>query len=188
MSINRLFGLTMTWCAVVLLCVALGCAPKAEKQAAPEPKGFGELETAEGADRNATSVLPAEDYFIHTVQWPGESLSIIAKWYLGKLMDWEILAAHNPELDPDKIFVGNRIRIPESRMRTSELMPREFVEQFLPPEPAAEADQDMAGEPASEQGRSEEAGPEKDKEQDSEAGQEPAEELELFGPKGLDNS
>jgi hypothetical protein len=190
MSINRLLGLTMTWGAVVLLCVALGCAPKAEKQAAPEPKGFGELGAAEGADRNATSVMPAEEYYIHTVQWPGESLSIIAKWYIGKLLDWELLAAHNPELDPNKIFVGNRIRIPESRMRTSEPMPREFVEQFLPPEPAEGEDRDMAGESASEQDGSEEDRPEKDmkQEEDREAGQEPEDELELFGPKGLDNS
>jgi hypothetical protein len=188
MSINRLLGLTMTWGAVVLLCAALGCAPKAEKQAAPEPKGFGELGAAEEADRNATSVLPAEEYYIHTVQWPGESLSIIAKWYIGKLMDWELLAAHNPQLDPDRIFVGNRIRIPEVRMRTSEPMPREFVEQFLPPEPAAGEDRDMAGEPASEQEPSEEARSQEDKEQGPEEGAEPAEEIELFGPKGLDNS
>jgi hypothetical protein len=184
MSINRLFWLIMTWCGAGLLCLALGCAPKAEEQAAPQPKGFGELEITEEADRNGTVILPAEDYFTHTVQWPGESLSIIAKWYIGKLLDWEILAAHNPELDPDKIYVGDRIRIPASRMRTKEPMPREFVEQFVPPEPEKDTDQDTGEGTEPEQGQPEQAAPEEDEEE----GKEPAEEFELFGPKGLDSN
>ena len=189
MNTRRLFSVIVTWSIVLLLSLACGCGPKADHQAAPEPKGFGELEAVDQSDRNGTDLLPGEEYFIHTVQWPGESLSIIAKWYIGRLMDWEILAAHNPDLDPNRIYVGDRIRIPESRMRTSEPMPREFVEQFLPPEPDKEADRKMGMEPIPGPGQAEEAesGQDRERKEDREAEQEPAEEFELFGPKGLDS-
>lgn len=187
MNTRRLFSLTVTWSIALLLCLACGCGPKADHQAAPEPKGFGELESLDQADKNGTALLPEEEYLTHTVQWPGESLSIIAKWYIGKLMDWEILAAHNPDLDPNRIFVGDRIRIPESRVRTFDPMPREFVEQFLPPEPDKEADRKLGKEPIPGPGQAEEAGPgqDREREKDSQAGQEPAEEFELFGPRGM---
>ncbi len=74
-----------------------------------------------------------EDFYIHTVKYFGESLSIIAKWFTGDLKNWEKLAPVNPSLNPNRIYVGDRIRIPKSMMITQEGMPEEHVKQFLLP-------------------------------------------------------
>jgi hypothetical protein len=71
-------------------------------------------------------------YFIHTVKWNGESLSIIAAWYTGKLENWDILAKANPRLNPNVIRLGDRIRIPENKMTTKVAMPKEFVAKYVP--------------------------------------------------------
>lgn len=65
--------------------------------------------------------------YTHTVRWPGENLSLISKWYTGSADNWKILARTNPELDPDRIQVGERIRVPEKIMVTKKPLPREFV-------------------------------------------------------------
>lgn len=71
-------------------------------------------------------------YYIHTVKWHGESLSIIAKWYTGNPKNWEALAQANPNLTPSRLFIGNRIRIPEKLLKTREPMPQQFVASFYP--------------------------------------------------------
>jgi hypothetical protein len=68
--------------------------------------------------------------YVHTVRWPGESLSIIAKWYTGNLDNWRAIAQANPELDPDRITMGAEVRIPRQLLRTEDPMPRDFVSTF----------------------------------------------------------
>lgn len=68
---------------------------------------------------------------VHTVQWPGESLSIIAKWYTGAAENWKALAAHNNLQNPDRIEIGDHILIPESLIVKPETMPRSFVDSHL---------------------------------------------------------
>lgn len=76
-------------------------------------------------------MLPeATTYFVHTVQYPGETVSIIAAWYLGDKMRYDVLAVANPEIKPTLIKLGMKIRIPENKMKTRELMPKEFVDSF----------------------------------------------------------
>jgi len=55
-----------------------------------------------------------EESFIHTVKWPGETISIVAKWYTGNVNHWKQIAKINPGLDPKKIVIGNKISIPKS--------------------------------------------------------------------------
>jgi hypothetical protein len=69
-------------------------------------------------------------HLVHRVRWSGESLSLIAKWYTGKLNNWKILADFNPKLKPDRIFVGEEILVPEGLLKTRKPMPRSFVGQF----------------------------------------------------------
>lgn len=64
------------------------------------------------------------DYFEHTVRWRGESLSLIAKWYTGHFENWKALARANPNLNPNRIMVGNVIYIPQEMMKTKEFLPR----------------------------------------------------------------
>jgi len=71
-------------------------------------------------------------YHIHTVKWRGESLAIIAKWYTGNLRNWEALTQADSNLTPTRIFVGDRIRIPENLLKTREPMPQQFVASFYP--------------------------------------------------------
>jgi LysM repeat protein len=66
-------------------------------------------------------------YYIHEVRWPGETLSIIAKWYTGNMENWHHLAKANPHLDPYRIRIGTKIRIPPKSLHTQKPMPREFL-------------------------------------------------------------
>ncbi len=91
----------------------------APKEAAPSP-----------------SVQPPseETYFTHIVKWSGETVSIIATWYTGDIENWKILGEvmlkHNPNADIKRIYVGNKILIPESMLKTREPMPKDFVDSF----------------------------------------------------------
>ena len=69
-------------------------------------------------------------YFVHTVKYPGETVSIIAAWYLGDKMRFDVLAAANPEINPALIRVGMKINIPENLAKTREPMTKEFVDGF----------------------------------------------------------
>jgi hypothetical protein len=97
-------------------------------------------------------------YYIHTVKWHGESLSIIAKWYTGNLKNWEALAQANPNLTPSRLFIDNRIRIPEKLLKTREPMSQQFVASFYtkpkrkslppkttPPPPSEEEEEKLFG-------------------------------------------
>jgi hypothetical protein len=71
---------------------------------------------------------PEAAYFVHTVKWRGESLSIIARWYTGDIRSWKILKEHNPDINPNRMSEGNKVRIPEYLMKTKAPMPKEYVE------------------------------------------------------------
>jgi len=82
----------------------------------------------------------APTYFIRTVTWPNESLSIIAAWYTGQIDNWKILVEQNPELDPNRLRIGDKVRIPEELLKKREPMTQEFVESLVPkPKPAKKA-------------------------------------------------
>jgi LysM repeat protein len=66
-------------------------------------------------------------YHYHKVKYPGESLSIIAKWYTGDVKNWRSVAKVNPKLNPNRITVGDKIRIPNKLLHTQKPMPRSFV-------------------------------------------------------------
>lgn len=65
--------------------------------------------------------------FDHRVKWPGESLSIIAKWYTGDSTNWKALAKANPDLNPNLIRIGDSIVIPGSLIENEKPMPRDFL-------------------------------------------------------------
>ncbi len=73
---------------------------------------------------------PQEVYFLHTVKWSGETLSIIALWYTGDPKNWKTIAQANPDLNPNRIFGGLEILIPEKLMKKSDPLPKAFVDRF----------------------------------------------------------
>jgi hypothetical protein len=68
----------------------------------------------------------------HKVRYPGESVSLIAGWYIGEIDNWKILAEVNPGINPNVISEGMKINIPESMLKKREPMTREFVDSFYP--------------------------------------------------------
>lgn len=164
--------------AFLLVWACTGCASLKKEIAAVlglEAKDTTSAETEPLAPVEATPAAPGETqvappneikaepprkpaYYIHTIKWHGESLSIIAKWYTGNLKNWEALAQANPNLTPSRLFIGNRIRIPEKLLKTREPMPQQFVASFYtkpkrkslppkttPPPPSEEEEEKLFG-------------------------------------------
>jgi hypothetical protein len=114
-----------------------GKQPPAQKVPAPPA-----LQPAPPAPPASPTPSPPKQpgYFIRTVTWPNESLSIIAAWYTGQIDNWKILVEANPELDPNRMRIGDTVRIPEQLLKTREPMPQDFVESLAPkPKPAKKA-------------------------------------------------
>ena len=156
---NALFGLFF---AVLLMCCMIGCAQPQKKPVVQKPEVIvapPPEPVEQEAEEEAVEEPPP---VVHTVQWPGESLSIIAAWYTGHVADWKKLAEANPEINPDRIFVGDQIIIPDDILKRREAMTREHLRKFI--------------------GRIEnKKAPPSEEKEESEKEKEP----ELFGPKGL---
>lgn len=88
--------------------------------------------TPRNAEETRKETPPEAKPFVHTVRWPGETLSLIAKWYTGRHSNWKTLAKANPELNPHRIFVGSKILIPHAILTTQKPMPRSVVVKKAP--------------------------------------------------------
>ncbi len=146
-----------------------GAQKKAGTGEKAEKGRTGKAETITEADIESDDA-GAREYFFHRIKWQGESLSIIAKWYLGDFDKWKLLSEINPGLDPQALQVGDRVRIPADGVKTSVIMPKDFLEAFVRRE-----NKDVTGE---KQKRTEQ-------EADRSSKESGMEEPELFGPKGL---
>ena len=80
------------------------------------------------SDKSA-STIQEPGYYEHTVHWPGEKLSSIAKWYTGKAKNWSLLAGENPDVTPNKLKIGTVIKIPRDLVTNTEPMPRSAIPQ-----------------------------------------------------------
>jgi hypothetical protein len=96
--------------------------------ATPEVKPSKPKKTTVGPPKEIKAKPPAKpaDYE-HKVRWPGESLSIIAKWYTGSLDNWKALSDANPKINPSQIYLGQKVRIPGNLLKTREPMPKSFL-------------------------------------------------------------
>ena len=80
--------------------------------------------------------------YVHRVKWQGEILLIIASWYTGDMNNWKAIAKANPNLNPKKIAIGDKIRIPSALLITRKSMPKSYLTEFYakpkakPPPPA----------------------------------------------------
>ncbi|MBW1981525.1 MAG: LysM peptidoglycan-binding domain-containing protein [Deltaproteobacteria bacterium] len=92
-------------------------------------KNISQEETSAAVAREPEPQKPVEEAkeFIHTVRWPGESLSLIAKWYTGDGANWRVLAKVNSRLNPNLIRIGDKIYIPDDLLKTKESLPRDFL-------------------------------------------------------------
>jgi hypothetical protein len=85
-------------------------------------------ETGVLSDKPEEPVIP--DDVVHSVQWEGETLSIIARWYTGALKNWKALGEANPEINPHMLHLNTKIRIPEALIKNRDPMPKGFIDQF----------------------------------------------------------
>ena len=133
-----------------LLSVGMGCGLQGKKKDAWQP------------------VEQKKAPVVHIVQYPKETLSIIAKWYTGDVKNWEILANANPNINPDLLSLGNEIFVPEHLVKTRNSMPKEFVSKFYQKQKKA------ISKTAKEPEKEEPAPLAKDEDEDD---------FEIFGPK-----
>ena len=75
-------------------------------------------------------VIPKKTSFVHMVQWPNETLPIIAQWYTGDSNNWQSLADANPIINPKQLSAGNKIFISEDLLKIRKPMPREFIAEY----------------------------------------------------------
>lgn len=119
--------------SLILSFVCAGCVSKSTEEMETSIQPATEtLAEYPGAVYEAGDEAYPGGYYIHTVKLPDESLSIIAKWFTGDLMNWEVLAQCNPNINPNRIFLGNKIRIPREIMTRQAPMTSEFVMESQP--------------------------------------------------------
>lgn len=97
----------------------------------PMPAEFlrppGEKKTVRPAPPRDLPAKPTARSYVHTVRWRNETLSFIAQWYTGSWQNWKALAKANPGINPNRIEIGNRIRIPEALLKTHNPLPADFL-------------------------------------------------------------
>jgi len=71
-------------------------------------------------------------YYEHKIRWPGETLSVVSKWYTGRYNNWKKLINHNPEINPKRIKIGQKIYIPDTLLKTRKPLPEKFAAKCLP--------------------------------------------------------
>jgi len=141
-SINSQNMIRSRLVGIILILGLAGCAGSTK---APQQRPALESSKVSLGDVRATADVPSGDikpegkkarsrqparHLVHRVRWPGETLSIVAKWYTGEFNNWKSLADFNPKLKPDRIWVGQEILVPKGLLRTRESLPQSFVSQF----------------------------------------------------------
>lgn len=66
--------------------------------------------------------------FTHTVKYHGETLSLIAKWYTGSVMNWKKIQELNPNIIPEQMQIGATIILPIELLKTRVLLMKEYVQ------------------------------------------------------------
>jgi hypothetical protein len=115
---------------LAFMTICSGCASAPEP--ASSPTGTQALAAQPGGTTQQRPGEAVETYYTHLVKWPGESLSIIAGWYTGDVQNWKALAEANPDINPNRIHEGMKLRIPESMMSTKAAMTKEHVDSYYP--------------------------------------------------------
>ena len=102
-----------------------------DPESADDASGAGGREQSGQSAQNAAREYQNSCYK-HTVRWPGESLSLIAKWYTGSYNNWKKLAVANPHTNPDLIKPGQVILIPPALIKMREPLPQKMAAKYTP--------------------------------------------------------
>jgi serine/threonine protein kinase len=111
---------------------------KAQKPSAPT--GTAKPEKKVAAATKATKVKSKKpvakaaektDGIVHTVRYKGESLSIIADWYLGSVLGWKKLAKANPSIVAAQVEIGDVIVIPRDLVKNDKPFEKSHIKVVL---------------------------------------------------------
>ena len=119
--------------SLITIFVCTGCVPQAnlffDDTPAPALPVDQSVEEYPNNEYEPGDELYPDGYYIHTVTVPNENISIIAKWHTGDHKNWVVIAKCNPNLNPNLIFLGNKIKIPRIILTRHTEMTAEFVRQ-----------------------------------------------------------
>ncbi len=87
------------------------------------------LKTRQALPKNYASEY-CKACYRHTVRWPGESMSLIARWYTGASGNWRKLAKANPRINPNFIKKGDVIVISSTLLKTREPLPEKIAARY----------------------------------------------------------
>lgn len=124
---DRLLPLGRFFAVLLVILMVSGCTEFARRFPDLFPK---EKTVVIETPAPVVNIPEPEPHFVHIVTWPGESLSVISKWYTGRIANWRPIADANPQLDPNRIFIGDTVVIPEELLITRTDMPEEFMTRF----------------------------------------------------------
>lgn len=117
--------------SLITIFVCTGCVPQAnlffDDTPAPASPVDQSVEEYPNNEYEPGDEVYPDGYYIHTVSVPNENISIIAKWYTGYHKNWVVIAKCNPNLNPNLIFLGNKIKIPRIILTRHTEMTAEFV-------------------------------------------------------------
>jgi len=131
MTLSRCMNLVFSL-GLILFFTCAGCVSQSPQVTETDAEMSPAPEEYPGEIYEEGDAAYPEGYYIHTVSLPDESISIIAKWFTGDLLNWEVLAKCNPTINPNRIFLGDKIRIPRSIMTRHPPMTPEFVQESQP--------------------------------------------------------
>lgn len=81
-----------------------------------------------GKEKKWKPIKPVKHAFVHTVQWPDETMALISMWYTGDSKNAERLAEANPTVNADRLTLGTVIYIPKKLLRKRTPMTRQFLD------------------------------------------------------------
>ena len=77
--------------------------------------------------RNRSNIPPPPPPPVeHLISYPGETLSIIARWYTGDAQNWTAIREANPGLDERKLRMGDVVIVPAGLVIKREPLPKNF--------------------------------------------------------------
>jgi hypothetical protein len=125
------------WISLILISVFLyaGCSSTGEMELSGKTEPTGPDATQQVNQRTLTQTDKGDyaPYYVHTVKWPGETISIIAAWYTGDKENWKELVEFNRhQIKLNTIYEGMQISIPEHLMKVRDPMPKVHVDSFYP--------------------------------------------------------
>lgn len=74
---------------------------------------------------------PPQTFHEHTIAMQGETLAVIASWYTGDSQNWKAIAEANPELKPNKLRLGDVVRIPDFLVKKTDPLTKKAFQNLV---------------------------------------------------------